>query len=202
MSDFNGYGHAVQAGLTAIALVVAIRFILRSALVELFRQRLFEVRRAMFIAHVDAKREADRTYRLMTNTMNSLIRYADHVTFVRSLVGLVAVRKVPDEVDAILKDADDETQKLFHVYRKRLNYEIARHMMLTSPFLWIFFLATLPLVLLTAILLSLLRMVHVMRAAFAKTVSVFGEAVHVERVVSDVCALVPEDLRDSQPQIA
>jgi hypothetical protein len=202
MSDLNEYGRAIHAGLAAIVLLLTIKFILRPALVELYRQRVFELRRAMFVDYVDGKIDAERAYRLMVSTMNSLIRYADHVSFGRAFLGMAVLRRSPDEMSIAFADADDTSRKLLNTYRNILYYETSRHMLLTSPLMWTVLLATLPAVALTVAIMSLLRMVHVMRAFVARIVSAFGRAVSVDRIVSETHELLPEEWRDSQPGVA
>jgi len=202
MSDLHECAQAIQAGIAAIVLLLTIRFILRPALVELYRQRVFELRRAMFIDYVDGRIGTERAYRLMVSTFNSLIRYADHVTFGRAFIGMVVLRRAPDEMSIVLEEVDAITRNVLSTYRKRLYYETSRHMLLTSPMMWAILLATFPIVVLTTVTMSLLRMVHVMRALVARLVSAFGRAVMVDRVVSETHELLPEEWRDSQPGVA
>ncbi len=202
MSDVNEYGQAIQAGLAAIMLLLTIKFILGPALVELYRQRVFELRRAMFVDYVDGQINTEHAYRFMASTMNGLIRYADHVTFGRAIIGMAVLRRSPDDMSITFEDADETTRRLLNTYRKKLYYETSRHMLLTSPLMWTVLLATLPLVLLTIAIMSLLRMVHVMRAFVARIVSAFGRAASVDRIVSETHELLPEEWRDSQPGVA
>lgn len=192
MPDFTEYGHAVRAGLATAALLLGIGYVLKPTLVEIFRQRIFELRRGMFLDRVDKVIEPDRAYRILMDTMNGTIRYAEHVTFGRSIVGLLVLRRYTYEIDIALGTSSEKTRKILIQYRTKLHYEIARHMLLTSPLLWALLLSMLPVLVVLFCLASLFSMVNATKRQIAGIVSIVGRLTAVKRIESDALALLPE----------
>lgn len=203
MPDHNAYGQAVQAGIAAVILLMVVRPILKSAFAELFRQRVFELRRAMFLEYVDGGIAAGRAYRLMTTTMNAVIRYAEHAAFGRAFLGRVFSGRsyeldAVDDVEVALEETDEESRTVLRKYRAKLYYEIARQMLLTSPLLWALIAVLLP----VAAVLSLFRVLDVTRSSIAHVVSRVGRLTSVRRIASDARALLSDDVTDDGLQAA
>ena len=192
MPDFTEYGHAVRAGLATAALLLGIAHVLKPTLVEIFRQRIFELRRGMFLDRIDKVLEPDRAYRIVMDTMNGTIRYAEHVTFGRTIIGALVLRGYTYEIDIALDASSEETRKILIQYRTKIHYEIARHMLLTSPLLWALLISTLPAIAILFCLASLFSMVNATKRQITGIVSSFGRLTAVKRIESDALALLPE----------
>ena len=121
-------------------LVLVVRFVLLRAITFDARQRLFSLRRDLlwlvFDGHVS---EALPAFRLMYRNINAAICYTERFTFVRVFM-YVWLAKPPKDTalqQSILIAPDEARDRLVKI-RERLDREIARHMILSSPTGWLF----------------------------------------------------------------
>lgn len=186
MLDPNAFGVVVRASVSFLIVLLVWRYALRSTMVETYRQRLFEVRRELFLLRVHGVVSPDRAYRLMVRSINAQLRFADGLSLLRLVVALVAYRKSPepDELDLALAKSTPNNQAHLSRYRQRLGYEIVRHAALTSPLAWGLFLLSLP--------LAIMRMVN--RAAIVRRATAIGTRPGVRRIESDVRDMFPDDV--------
>jgi len=71
-------------GLSVIALVVAFQYVFLPTVVDCFRDRMFELRRDLFLLVADGKiAPTDQAYVSLRRLMNGTIRFAERITFVR-----------------------------------------------------------------------------------------------------------------------
>lgn len=186
MLDPDAFGVVVRTSVSFVVVLFVWRYVLRSTMVETYRQRLFEVRRDLFLLQVDGVVVPDRAYRLMVQSINAQLRFADGLTLLRLVISLVAYRKspAPDEFDIALAKSTVANQAHLPRFRQRLGYEIVRHAAVTSPLAWTLFLLSLP--------LAILKMVN--RAAFIRRATAIGSRPGVRRIESDVRDMFPDDV--------
>jgi hypothetical protein len=149
----------------------------------------------MFLERVDGAIVDEHAYRMMTKLMNGVIRYAEHAVFGRALVSLLTMRPSDlddDDLDIALREADEQSREILMKYEERLFREVARHMVLTSPLLWLLSVALVP----VALVLTVFNLFRVARSSFASVVSRIGRSTAVRQLSLDARGLLREELAD------
>jgi hypothetical protein len=149
-------GVAVRAFLGIAAGLLILRFALAPTLTEVFRQRMFRLRRKLVCLRLDGVVASDEpAYVKLYRRMNMLIRRAESLTFGRLLMGVVVPppkllveEQVFRDLEIALEQASPEAREPLQKLYADLGYEVVRHVLITSPLGWVFFAATFPLVML------------------------------------------------------
>ena len=145
-------GVAVRAFLGIAAALLILRFALVPTLTEVFRQRIFRLRRKLVCLRLDGVVAADEpAYVKLYRRMNTLIGRAESLTFGRLMVGafvpppkLLVEERVFADFEIALRQAPAAAQEELEKLYGDLGYEVVRHVIVTSPLGWIFFVVTFP----------------------------------------------------------
>jgi hypothetical protein len=157
---------ALKGLFVALGLVATVQFVLLPLAVDLYRQRLFNLRRELYLLMVDGGvAPSEPAYQHLLLTMNALLRYAHLATFLRGLFGALGTRGPTKswsaEVDATFEAMTDESaREALRDLRKRLEKEVLWHMMRSSPSLWVFLILAFCL---SLVALPFLKMVNMLR---------------------------------------
>lgn len=153
MNDVVFFAQGLWTSVGIIAVLLALRFALVPSLVEEFRQRIFHLRRQLFLVMAHGHvRSQDAAYVRLTTLLNGTLRHAKSVgSFFRmtahSLVS--APRDVADQesIGAAIAAIDDpQARARLERIRLRLGFEVVRYMIVRSPVFWPFLLVVLPFV--------------------------------------------------------
>jgi hypothetical protein len=188
------FGVAARAWLALAALILVWRFVLRSTFVEVFRQRMFELRRELFLEAADGLVKRDRADRLVVQTMNGVLRHADGITFVRMIVGAMVMRSEPDrtrEIEQALESSDKDSRLRLQYFQKRVGLEIVRHMAMSSVLFWLLAAIALPILVLLAVVARMLSTMKRRAIVFAGRL---GDQVAVRQLEADARAMLPDDV--------
>lgn len=188
MLDTEAVGQCIRAGLAAAAILLAIHYVVRPTLVEVFRQRIFRLRRELFLLRVDGEIAADDpAYQAMMRSMNGLLRYAESISFGRMLVSVVFGRKPTGAFNAALAKTPRPAADRLASFRVRQGYEVVRHMVYTSPLLWGLLIVAVP-------LFHLLSAMTRTRAIVKHIVERVALQPSVRRVQHEASEMLPDDL--------
>jgi hypothetical protein len=128
-------------GVGGVALVLTYRYLWVPLNIAVLRQRVFKLRRELFLYAADGNVSFDaRAYVQLNDTLNSLIGFADKVTVFEALVCAVFVAKTPyvdATADAIRKVEDQKVRGTLEAMHAQIHREIVRHLALTSPLFWL-----------------------------------------------------------------
>lgn len=133
----------IGAALDLFLIIACLQLLLEPTLVEGFRQRIFRLRREMFLFMIEQKLDpSEPAYTHLRSTMNGLLRFAERLTVVRVLLHGAIFRqqtyaysqKVHERLSMLQNPMLRE--KLSH-FRLKLGYEIIRHIVITSPIAWV-----------------------------------------------------------------
>lgn len=175
-------GFVMRITITVMLLAMSWRFMLVQSLNDLFRQRLFEIRHELLRLVVDGHIVPEhQAYRGLRTTINGLIQYAERITIIRYIL---MSKYMPLNCDAYSERREEALSKVDDKFALRelvrhhdqLDYEIARHMLFTTPELWPVF---------------VIRLVRTMSIAAAKSPLATYKLVAIEAEASE-CA--PEAL--------
>jgi hypothetical protein len=122
------------------ALYLALRFVALPTAIDAFRQDVFELRRRLFRWMADGNiAPNDLAYIHTRETMNALLRYAERVSFFRSMLATMFLRDQVAEyklwTDALFARIPEKRRKELMVFRRDLDYVVGKHLILTSPVL-------------------------------------------------------------------
>src|SRR5258708_24230749 len=133
----------VWFGVSVIVLVASFQLVFLPTMVDRFRDRLFELRRDLFLLVADGRiAPTDMMYVYMRNTINAHIRYAERVTFVRGIIGPnMAMRLHPalrrahrlDLTALLVMPRYDDVRDAMQEIRSKLGDAVAFHVVATSP---------------------------------------------------------------------
>ncbi|MCU1278251.1 MAG: hypothetical protein JWM53_1797 [bacterium] len=150
MSDITFFAKAFWTVAVVVAAIAALRYVLVPTLIEEFRQRVFQLRRRLFLVMADGLiHRNDVAYSRLYRAMNGTLRYAESVTFFRLLVHDIFMRRelkaADDPMDQAIAGMQNEVarQRLV-MLRRQLGFEVARHILISSPLAWGFLLVALP----------------------------------------------------------
>jgi hypothetical protein len=137
-------GVVVRITIGLAALVVAIQYGIRPLAAEYFRQDLFKLRRDLFIAMLDVGLpHSDPAHVRLRNTVNGLLRFAEHLGFVRLMLGMEVLggeglREHRERVEKLLNDVrDPRAREVIEAHDRALGVLIIKHVALVSPVLWL-----------------------------------------------------------------
>lgn len=130
---------AVRLTIALLGLVAVVQLMLLPHCAAVFRQKMFGLRRRLFLLMVDGHINAsDPVYTRLRTSLNGLIRTAERITFLR--VVLIAAlfantTKTYRETDAAAIDAitNEHTRKQICALRDEMYDVIVRHVIFTSP---------------------------------------------------------------------
>lgn len=148
------YSELLIGTLTLFALVAAFQFVVLPSLVEGFRQRIFNLRRDMFLLLVDhGLRPDEPAYTHLRSTMNGVLRFAERLTLTRLLLHGTIFRKQTQayarKLQQNLANIEDAALREHLIqYRQRLGQEIVRHVITVSPIAWVLLVLASPVLLL------------------------------------------------------
>lgn len=157
--DPKNAADGVWLGFSVIVLVASFQLVLLPTMVDGFRDRLFTLRRELFLLAADGRiAPTHPAYAYLRNALNAHIRYAERITFVRGFLApmlamtirptLVRHRRGVDEVAAAISD-EDVRSAIFKI-RNGMYAATAWHVVATSPIAWIVALIVVPIAVITA----------------------------------------------------
>jgi len=129
-------------GIGTVATALAVQFVLRPAILDSFRQRIFAIRRDafLFVANGVIRRD-DPEYIATQAYLNRLLRYAERLMFLRLVAGMVVIEMHADRMKefpfSIPKSPDAEVSQLLHRIRQRATERVFWHVIETSPLAWL-----------------------------------------------------------------
>ena len=135
--------HILLASLISLASIVIMGFWLyRDYRVDTLRQQLFCLRDSLFddaaAALVDFEHPA---YGMLRTTLNGFIRFAHRVNFFHAIAVVFIFRRLRNELppmfnerfETSIESLGDRQKELFQRYRFAMNLIVARHLVLSSP---------------------------------------------------------------------
>jgi hypothetical protein len=158
----------IWIGVSFFVLSAVFQKVFVPALVDGLRDRLFDIRRDLFLLVAERKLAAnDPAYLSLRRTSNAVIAFAERITFLRGAIGpLVAMRlrkttwRAADhshrrDLDMLAAIQDDDARKIMAALHRRTNVAIALHVFVSSPLAWVLVIALAP-VLITGALITLI----------------------------------------------
>lgn len=136
---------AIRAGLALFLLIFAWQCVYLPTAIDVFRQRMFWLRRKLFLLVVSEQiRPNHPAYTLLRYRLNGLIRFGEHIQFSRML--LIASFNSPRR-DELAKDAAEKMEsvhdplvhKVLCDIDKEMGRQIILHLARTSPVFWVAF---------------------------------------------------------------
>src|SRR5712664_3367308 len=92
----TAFAKVIWAAAGLFGLVAVVQLMLHPVLVEIFRQRMFNLRREFFLYMIDGHvSPSEHAYRLLLETMNAMIRYAQIFSLSRVILAWPFVRREP-----------------------------------------------------------------------------------------------------------
>lgn len=140
-------GEVIRLGAASAALVIIFAWVVSRTRADEFRQEVFALRRRLFLAAVDGEvRFDDPAYEFLRTTMNGMIRYAERVTMARVLLVGVIAREASAQFGvqaarAFTETPDAARRVTLTNYQDELTKVVMRHLVLTSPVGWAFWIA-------------------------------------------------------------
>ncbi len=127
------------------ALVAVVQLMLLPTLRTAFRQDLFDIRNRLFLFMVDGNTAPnDAAYTQLRSLINGLIQYSERFTFLRLIPSVIVSARVGHEFDRKMKMKmaahSPEVQQQFLAFYKEVDRVISRHLIRTSPILWMMWL--------------------------------------------------------------
>jgi hypothetical protein len=186
-------GIAVRAFLGIAAVLLILRFALVPTLNEVFRQRVFRLRRKLVCLRLDGIVAHDEpAYLKLYRRMNVLIRRADSLSFGRLMVvavlpppRILIEERVVEDVEVALEHAPPGAREALDKLRLDIGYEMVRHVILTSPLAWIVLIAAIPICLVAAPVLVLFQVFTATRSGLIRTIRGFGQKPLIKRLAMD-----------------
>lgn len=191
-SDVTWLTHAIIGLLTWFAIIGAFQFVLLPSLVERFRQRIFFLRREMFLLLLNTPMRPDEpAYTHLRSAMNGMLRVAERLTLARLLLHGVLFRKqtqaYAQKLQAELAQIENPMiRDQLAIFRVKLGQEIIRHVVTISPIAWLFFVVASPILFIFLCLRGLQSLSQLGRrslAILAEQFSVQGMEAQAEALV-------------------
>lgn len=174
------------------SLIATFQFLLLPTLVAGFRQRIFGLRRELFLLVVQNKISPEEpAYTHLRSTMNGVLRFAHHLTLTRLLFHGTLFRKHTLAYAQRLKEdlasvRNSKLREQLIQFRLRLGQEIIRHVLLSSPLAWICTLLLSPILLGIVVFRGFRELVKLGQ----KSLSVFAEHLSVQGIEAQAEALI------------
>ena len=155
---------AIWVGVSFIALGVAFQYLFLPTCVDGLRDRLFGIRRELFMMVVSGEVSADDpAYVSLRRSLNAIIRVAERVTFVRGyLAPAVALlirrgrggrEQIKEKHDAAFARVENvEVRQALLKLHEKLAHAVAIHVLVSSPIAWFVTLVAAPIVLIVAVI--------------------------------------------------
>jgi hypothetical protein len=156
----------IWLGVSVMATAAAFQYVFLPALVDGLRDRLFEIRRDLFLLVVKGDlAPTDPSYVSLRRSLNGFIRFAERITFIRGFIAPVAAMStmrssgaVSDRSRQRMADMHDfsrvtnpELQAKLRTLHDRMATAVVLHVFLSSPIAWVLALVAFPFVLLYAL---------------------------------------------------
>jgi len=152
----------VWVGLSILSLTIAFQHILLSTLVDGFRDRLFALRRELFLLVADSKiAPTDLAYVSFRRHLNGMIRFAERITFMRLAFtgifvwwrfGAEGMRSMHDsELRAFDSIPDVEVRDALKRIHRKMSVAGALHIFASSPIAWLLTLLAAPVLVLVGL---------------------------------------------------
>lgn len=130
--------------------------------IDLFRQRLFAIRDELFdLARAGEIEFEDPAYRMLRNLLNGYIRFAHRLNFQTAFLVLVSSksrqiaagigRKFEDRWSELTEELPDAVEEDLRNLRKRVEIEVAKHVVFTSAILTLTLVPVVLVMILTAV---------------------------------------------------
>lgn len=142
MTDMQELSTGVIGLLGLAALVFGLQVVLWPTLSDEFRDRLFRLRRELFLFMADGGIAPDHpAYRHLRTRINSLIFYADRLSLWRTMLDTAILHRQAEKYahhcEALIASAPSpEAADTLKRFNSRIHREVARHLILRSPVLW------------------------------------------------------------------
>ena len=145
ITNLESAAAAFRLVLTIGAIGLSWQYILKPSLINRFRQRIFSTRRDMFIfmanGHIDRRHPA---YVNLRTVMNSMLRYAGGLGFVRTVLVVLCLRQATAcftrEIDRDIESIqDDAVRRQMRKYDAMVSSEIRILFATISPISWLAF---------------------------------------------------------------
>lgn len=137
MVELEVYAYAVTSAITLALLIAANAYILRPALVGRLRDKLFDLRRELFLLVAEKRLSATHpVYLRLRTTINGLIATAEEVSLSRLMVALIARRRyghLYPPLTEMLSTADPELQEKLTKAHMRIGSIVFLHVLCVSP---------------------------------------------------------------------
>jgi hypothetical protein len=136
-------GATLRLAVEMLVLLAVVQFVLLPTLTERFRQRMFEIRRRLFVFMANGGiRPDDIAYVRLRSTTNSMLRYAERVWLVEALVMAVVFRREvaahQARVMADLASADGgRARERILLFKREIDDAVADHLIATSFVAWV-----------------------------------------------------------------
>jgi hypothetical protein len=141
--DVTTAATAFRGALAMLVLLALFRWMFLPTAVDAFRQRIFALRRQLFLYMVEGHIARDeRAYLMLRTSMNGLLRFAERVTLTRALLGSSSLRRYSEDYrvkwHAALDQIEDPAARrcLVHL-RAQTSRAIFVHLVVISPIMWI-----------------------------------------------------------------
>jgi hypothetical protein len=144
LSDVELLSRGVWLVISLIALMVTIRFVVLPTFMTEFRQRIFTLRRELFLYMADGHIAPEHpAYVMLRNNMNGLLRFTEDISFGRMILGALFFRQ-PSKMYALRFERcanlieGDEVRNHLTGFKTRIGKEILVHSFKVSPSAWVF----------------------------------------------------------------
>jgi hypothetical protein len=143
MSDLYGFATAFWGFIGAAAVVFAFQLVYWPTLSDETRQRLFAIRRELFIYMADGRiRPTDPAYVALRSSINSLLLFADRLSFLRLVMDGLLWRRRGAKLSADFKNRimaveDESVRRDLMGFNDRMLSQMVRHLVWSSPVLWV-----------------------------------------------------------------
>jgi len=136
---------AIWLAVSILALYATLRFMIRPLLIERLRQKLFAIRRGLFLYAYDNKIAfEDRAYVHLRGRINVMLREAAQLSLLQVMLTYWLVGAQSDSNRTFLSavaDVPEEHREAFILTNEKVCADVARHFLLTSPFGWLLLVA-------------------------------------------------------------
>lgn len=189
MTDSILNARVLMVGAGTVAIAIIVQAVLRPAIIDSFRQRIFAIRRDTFLFMAKGViRPDDPEYIFTQAYLNSLLRYAERLMFLRLVVGMRVLRDHSIRMSAppfkVPASPDPETTKILSRIRRRATERVMLHFLESSPLAWLFVVIRLPIA-----VSGLMRHEGVRRSV----VDAMNRIVPSERIERDIATLAASE---------
>jgi hypothetical protein len=195
--QYDTIANVMQSGIAICLVLLIAKYALTPTLCDVFRQRVFRLRRLLLLMRIDGLVEPnDRAYLILYRMMNGVIGNAEHMTFGRLL--LFSAMPVPHELinnesvdlfEEAASSSPEPVRRRLAQLRIDLGYEIVRHVVMTSPLAWGILVVVVPIA-------PVLKMINVVRRGFRRLARSLASLPSIMRLESNAVDMLAEDSVD------